>query len=183
MAITDCELVPSRTAPDKKRKAASTTNVLPKRTKIGALQAASPEDVIEGADEDRQPHGGTTMAKAREVFVKADGVVSKKAHREAKTATKKFTSMDGESDTASKIKKAKTTDDSRGKDETVKGNIESKKATNRKLKSTKPAEPLAERTTDTRLRVGAHVSAAGGKSLLQAMAIWIQTNMVSIMDD
>lgn len=39
-----------------------------------------------------------------------------------------------------------------------------KKAAKRKPKVTKNTEPIAQRTTDTRLRVGAHVSAAGGKS-------------------
>lgn len=50
----------------------------------------------------------------------------------------------------------KTTAEDRGEE------VQAKKVVKRKIPVRKKLGPLAERTTDSRLRVGAHVSAAGG---------------------
>ena len=64
-------------------------------------------------------------------------------------------------------KKANVDDDTAGDDVEVKvnraGKQTAKKTTTRRIKVVKNTEPLQERTKNTKHRIGAHVSSAGGK--------------------
>ncbi|KAF1848349.1 AP endonuclease [Cucurbitaria berberidis CBS 394.84] len=116
----------------KKRKAETTIDAT-KRIKKAPAPSDKPEDAVAGAEATPRPKRRAT----KEAIVKEETIDDRD---NGKTLIRNNKSEDESGDDGAKVKKTTT----------------------RKTRNVKNMAPIAERTKDTKLRVGAHVSSAGG---------------------
>lgn len=128
----------------KKRKATAVTKSLPKRAKKATGLEAQAQTIVAGAHDNGS--------------VEITATIKKTTTRKKKTVVGKASDAHVEVSGKGKTSPCRSSNVAHDPEHTVR----SKKPVRRKLQVMKKLEPLAERTQDTQLRVGAHISAAGG---------------------